>query len=314
MDRRRFVVTSLAGTAGILAAAGSVRADVPPLKPPSLVFAHLTDMHIKPTGAGPEGLAKCLQHAQAHPSSPAFILNGGDAIMSSLGASEESTRAQWDQYQRIIKAECQLPVLHCIGNHDCWGWQRSKSGTKGTEPLYGKRWAQHELKLEKGYYTHEAGGWRLIVLDSVQERGDGGYKPVIDEEQFAWLEATLRSTPQSQHVLIVSHVPILSVTPLFFYDNIVENYQFRVAGALMHQDVHRLVHLFRGFPNIRACISGHVHLVDDVVFEGKTYLCNGAVSGSWWNGDHKGCPPGYAIMRLWEDGSFQREYVPFLGA
>ncbi len=313
VSRRHFLVSSTVGAAAM--AAPSLAESAPAtVAPPSVVFAHLTDMHIKPTGAGPEGLAKCLRHVQAHADKPTFILNGGDSIMSSLGAAEDSTRAQWDQFATIMKAGCTLPVYHMIGNHDCWGWQRSKAGTTGTEPLYGKRWAMQELGMEKTFYTKDIGGWRFVVLDSVQERGDGGYLPVIDDEQYAWLEATLQSTPTGMPVLIASHVPILSVTPFFFEDDIVQKYQFQVPGALMHQDVHKLVHLLRRFPQVKVCLSGHIHLVDDVVFEGKTYLCNGAVSGSWWHGDHKGCPPGYAIVKLWADGSFQREYVTFGGA
>ncbi len=57
--------------------------------------------------------------------------------------------------------------------------------------------------------------------------------------------------------------------------------------------------------------GGHLPMVDDVVYEGKTYLCNGSMSGSWWHGPHKGCNPGYAIVKLWANGAFSREYVEF---
>jgi 3',5'-cyclic AMP phosphodiesterase CpdA len=310
LTRREFLVTSATGAAA-LAASSVVGAAANPVPAPSLVFAHLTDMHIKPTGAGPAGLARCLRHVQAHPAKPQFILNGGDGIMSALGASEESTRAQWAKFTGILKEECRLPLWHMIGNHDCWGWQRSKAGTTGQEPLYGKKWAMQELGMDRTYYTRDMGGWRFVILDSVQERGDGGYLPVIDEEQYGWLEATLKSTPAAMPVLIASHVPILSVTPYFFKEDIVQKYQFHIPGALMHQDVQRLVTLLRSYPQVKLCISGHTHLLDDVIFEGRTYLCNGAVSGSWWHGDHKGCPPGYAIIQLWPDGTFRREYLTF---
>lgn len=306
-SRRGFLVTSsmLLG-AGAL---GSVRADAPGTAAPSVVFAHLTDMHIKPSGAGPAGLPRCLAHAQAHAAKPTFIINGGDAIMSALGASEESTRDQWEQYHAIMKEHCRLPVRNVIGNHDCWGFQRSKAGTTGSEPLYGKAWARQEFQLESGHYTFDEGGWRFFVLDSVQDRGDGGYLPVIDDEQFAWLEAGLSAMPREMPAILVSHVPIIGVTPLFFKDDIVKNYQFNIPGALMHQDLQRIVKMLRNHPQVRLAISGHAHMVDHVVFEGITYLCNGAVSGSWWHGPYNNCPPGYAMMKLWRDGSFEREYV-----
>jgi Icc protein len=310
LSRRQFIAGSALGAAALMAQRGWSASGSSP-QAPSVTFAHLTDMHIKPTGAGPEGLVQCLRHVRAHPAKPTFIINGGDAIMSALGASEQSTRDQWIQFQSIIKAECPLPLWHVIGNHDCWGWQRTKAGTTGHEPLYGKNWPLKELGLECPYYTRDQGGWRFIILDSVQERGDGGYKPVLDEEQFQWLTRILASTAPTQPVILVSHVPILSITPLFFREDIVQNYQFQIPGALMHQDVQRIASLLRNHPQVKLCISGHSHLVDDVVFEGRTYLCNGAVSGSWWHGDHKGCPPGYALIQLWPDGSFRREYVTF---
>ena len=72
----------------------------------------------------------------------------------------------------------------------------------------------------------------------------------------------------------------------------------------------RINHRIR-FPQVRVCLSGHIHIVDHVVFEGKAYINNGAVSGSWWHGPHKGCPPGYAIVKLWRDGGFEREYITY---
>ena len=110
-----------------------------------------------------------------------------------------------------------------------------------------------------------------------------------------------------------SRIDILEVPPSldFDIDQIVQNYQFRVPGALMQQDYQRLVTMLRRFDNVKVCISGHAHLVDDVVYEGKTYLCNGSVSGSWWHGPHKGCNPGYSIMKLWANGAFSRDYVEF---
>jgi len=310
-SRREFIAASAA--TGVMALAGSrvVSAETPPRDAEPLVFAHLSDMHIRPTGAGPAGLARCLAHVHAHPAKPKFILNGGDIVMSLLGATEESAKGQWEALHAVLNEHNKLPMYHMLGNHDCWGWQRTRAGTTGDEPKYGKVWAQEELKLDELYYSFDDGGWRFIVLDSVQERGGEAYMPRLDDEQFDWLVETLDSTPAETPVIIASHVPILGVAPMFFYDDIVENYQFRVAGALMHQDVKRIAHMLRNYDNVKLCISGHVHIVDHVEFEGKVYLNNGAVSGSWWNGPHQNCPPGYALMKLWPSGAYEREYIVY---
>ncbi|MEX2092204.1 MAG: hypothetical protein WD971_05980, partial [Pirellulales bacterium] len=69
--------------------------------------------------------------------------------------------------------------------------------------------------------------------------------------------------------------------------------------------------LFAKHPNVKLCISGHLHLLDRVDYNGVTYLCNGAVSGNWWGGRHKDCDEGYAVVDLYDDGTFEHEYVKY---
>jgi Icc protein len=278
---------------------------------PVLTIAHITDVHVKPEGKAPAGMRACLRDIAALPNQPDVIFNGGDAIMDALATSKERAETQWKLWWSILKEECKLPIEHCIGNHDIWGWQRTKAGTNGTEPLYGKKMALEQLQLAMPYRSFDRAGWHFIVLDSVQERGDEGYKPVLDEEQFAWLTADLKATPATTPVCILSHVPILSVTPFYFTDEVVKDYQFKLIGALMHQDTKRIKDLLAGFPNVKLCLSGHDHLLDRVDYNGITYLCNGAVSGNWWGGRFKDCDPGYGIIRLYADGRFEHDYKTY---
>jgi hypothetical protein len=41
------------------------------------------------------------------------------------------------------------------------------------------------------------------------------------------------------------------------------------------------------------------------------YYCDGAVSGNWWTGSYHQTPPGFALINLYEDGTFDREYVAY---
>ena len=50
---------------------------------------------------------------------------------------------------------------------------------------------------------------------------------------------------------------------------------------------------------------------DRVDFQGVSYLCNGAVCANWWKGRHQECDEGYALLNLFDDGSFEHEYVAF---
>ncbi len=44
-------------------------------------------------------------------------------------------------------------------------------------------------------------------------------------------------------------------------------------------------------------------------YNGVTYLCNGAVCGGWWKGDYQETKPGFALVDLYDDGTFEHQYV-----
>ena len=76
----------------------------------------------------------------------------------------------------------------------------------------------------------------------------------------------------------------------------------------MHIDARRLKNLFHAHPNVKLCLSGHMHLADSVDYLGVRYACNGAVCGSWWDGNYHEFGPGYAMVDLYEDGSTQVDF------
>ncbi|MBI1291614.1 metallophosphoesterase [bacterium] len=279
---------------------------------PVLTIAHLTDIHAQPEKHGFDGMIAALAHAQSHPSKPDIIFNGGDAIFDSLAVSHDRTKMLWDRWQQVMKDNCSLPVVHTIGNHDIFGWAKAKSGATGNEPDYGKKWAQEVLSLPKPYYSFDRAGWHFIVLDSVQPNGkevSPVYTPYLDEEQFAWLEADLAATNPETPVLVFSHVPILSACTFYWGKGPNEAGEWPLLKFLVHQDPRRIKGLFVKHPNVKVALSGHLHLVEEVKYADVTYYCNGAVCGDWWNGPHHEWDPGYAIVRLYADGTSDREYV-----
>lgn len=274
-----------------------------------LRIAHLTDIHLQPELGAAKGLAACLHHVQSLKDKPDLILNGGDAIMDSLATQRDRTKLQWDLWNKVLKAECSLPIESCIGNHDVWGWYKGDSKCTGDEDLYGKKWVLDVLHLARPYRSFDRAGWHFVVLDSVFNFNDR-YIGRLDDEQFHWLEDDLAKTPKDRPVLVLSHIPILSAC--VFYDGELEKEgTWNVPSAWMHIDSRRIKDLFRKHPNVKVCLSGHLHLIDRVDYNGVTYMCNGAVSGNWWKGDHQECDEGYAIVNLYSDGSFDREYIAY---
>lgn len=310
---RRGLIKAAGAAAVTGVAAPFIRAAEPvvsrPTRGPVLRIAHLTDIHVQPERKAAEGFAACLHHVQSQPEKPDFILNTGDSVMDSIGAGESRTREQWRVFGSVLKQENSLPIEQCIGNHDCWGLNRKESRTTGREPLYGKKWALDALGLARPYRSFDRAGWHFVILDSTLPQGDG-YKGALDDEQFSWLQSDLRRVDPKVPVLVASHIPILSVCVFLGGEN-EKSGDWVIPAAWMHTDARRMKDLFLKHPNVRLCLSGHVHLVDRADYAGVTYLCNGAVCAGWWKGNYQECEPGYGLVDLCADGRFSHRYVTF---
>jgi Icc protein len=313
---RRETLGMLGASAMAVAAGGvltsSARAEVAaPNRKRALRMAHLTDLHVQPERRATEGMTACLHHVQKLADPVELILTGGDSIMDSFDADDTRTTLQWDIWHKVLKDENSLPVRSAIGNHDVWGWSKSKSKTSGKESNWGKKRSVEMLKLDERYYTFAQGGWNFIVLDSIQPLSDNreGYTAYIDEQQYDWLANTLNSIPAANPVLILSHIPILSASSFLWAEQ--KQDDFRLSCSLMHTDFMKLKDLFAKHPNVKLCLSGHLHCLDRTDYNGVSYICGGAVCGSWWQGRHKDCDEGYGVVNLYDDGFFDHEYIKY---
>jgi 3',5'-cyclic AMP phosphodiesterase CpdA len=283
---------------------------VAPLKR-AVRLAHITDVHVQPELGATEGFVKCLHHIQAQSDAPGLILNTGDCIMDSMHRKEPRTKLQWDIWNRVLSEECSTPIEHAIGNHDCWGIDKLKSGTTGGEPLWGKQWALDALGLTKRYRSFDRNGWHFIVLDSV-EPYQNGYKAKLDEEQMAWLKSDLEAVSKEVPILVMSHIPIVS--PGGILNGTRENPErdLVIPGGTMHLDSKEIHALLSSKGNVKICLSGHLHILDRAEYDGITYISSGAVSSGWWKKVHMGrFDYGYALVDLFTNGTFQFSYVPF---
>ncbi|HMP28665.1 MAG TPA: metallophosphoesterase [Saprospiraceae bacterium] len=274
----------------------------------SIRFAHVTDIHVTEGIVQESGMARALQHVQKQ--NVDFIINGGDAISDALAVDKENTQKQWNLFKTILKNENSLPVYHTIGNHDVWGWF-IKDQKPDQDRLYGKVWVTEELNLINRYYSFKKDKWNFIVLDSTQLNPEGGYIAKIDELQLDWLETELSNIPITEYVCIVSHIPILSICAGLYFNKTQPNGDLLIQRNLMHTDFFKLKNIFSQYPQIKVCISGHIHLQDEVHYLGIKYFCNGAISGNWWKGSFQEFEPAYAVFDLFNDGTVSRNMVPY---
>ena len=302
MKRSDFIKTTTGlATAGLLPALPAIgNAKKKPLR-----FAHLTDIHVRHDTVSMSGMSKALHHVQRLPQKVEFIINGGDAIMDALDADKEKTKTQFGIFQNILKNDNSLPVYHCIGNHDVWGWF-IKENKPEQDRLYGKVWVVEEFNMPRRYYSFTKDRWHFIVLDSTQLNPAGGYIAKLDPEQLDWFQQELKQVPHDKFICLVSHIPILSICAGLYFDKTEANGDIKIQRNLMHSDFFSLKKILLQHPNIKVCISGHIHLQDELDYLGIKYYCNGAISGYWWKGSFQEFAPAYAVLEFYDDGTTRR--------
>jgi hypothetical protein len=260
-----------------------------------LRIAHITDVHIRPEENAPNRFIQCLEEIKKHKVD--FFLNGGDTIFAADydDISRKRVNELWKVWSETIKTINGFEIHSCLGNHDMWWAAPDKQ-----DPMYGKDHVVKQLGIPHRYYSFNKKDWHFIILDSNNNGGS------LDDEQRRWLEKDLQAIPSGTPVICLSHFPILAACT-------------HVDGG-NHSDSKYISDLFYSHKDKKiSCFSGHIHLLDSVVYNGVHYYCNGALSGFWWEaGDkesagktyYKQTPPGYAILDLFDDGSVNNQYFP----
>jgi len=300
--KRRTLLKTVGLTAGALATgslpaiAKAEPAEQRKDKKIALTVAHITDVHIRPGDNAPERFKNCLKQLIAQ-HKPDFFLNGGDSINDASydNVVRNQVTEQWAIWDDCLKQIGKQEIYSCIGNHDPW-WKAPEK----TDEMYGKDYVVKRLKIPNRYYSFSKKNWHFIILDG------NNSKISLDEEQYKWLEQELEKLPTATPTVIMSHYPILGTT------------QVLVGGG--HSDAKKLKDLFyKHRDKVKICLSGHNHLSDHTIYNGVLYCCNGAMSGFWWGkGDAESAgtgyyletPPGYAVLKLYTDGTVENTYYP----
>lgn len=291
------------GAAALSIPAASARATGPARKR-VLRLAHITDCHVDGKKGSAFGVAQMFRHIRGLADPVDLIVNTGDTVMCVNEVDRAEADRQWRLWTDIQKAENATPIIHAIGNHDSWSWDPPTPA----QPMRGKGMVLDVLGLPGRFYRRTVNGWHFVVLDSIM----GGYVGRLDGEQHEWLEAELGAIPAGEPVCILSHIPIVSASGYFLGDRF-KGGNWVVPGSWMHEDARAIKDLFLKHPNVRLCLSGHMHQVDRIDFNGVSYLCGGAVSGNWWDGRYYQCDYGYAVLDLFDDGWFETEYLTYGG-
>ncbi len=196
-----------------------------------------------------------------HPA--AFGVTLGDITFDDLNIFEP-------QAEMISKLH--LTWYNVIGNHDLNF--DSKDDAQSTETF--------ERIFGPAYYSFNYGPVHFIALDDIHwkidsESGRGGYHGRLEADQLTFLENDLKNVPEEKLVVVMMHIPIMSI----------KNRQdlFRILETRPHC----------------LSVSGHTHthehhyLTEKEGWKGDEphhHMINVTACGSWWRGapDHRGIP------------------------
>ncbi|MDF2474700.1 MAG: hypothetical protein K0S24_183 [Sphingobacterium sp.] len=232
-------------------------------------FAFLTDMHVHSDST----LDQVDRRLSSLSPQVELILSGGDNVdIDNLNTAELLRGEQGLKQLKNLFDRTKRPYHMAIGNHD--RLPRDLRNGKNDFELF-------EKTFGKTYYAFEHKGWKFIILNSVETK-DNHY--VISEQQLLWLQNLVKNTAKDQPLVVISHVPFLSV-----YYPVLEG-QYTAADTFINQK--QVFDLFKTH-NLKLVLQGHMHLYEEIKVKGVQFITAGAVSGNWWHGNFEGTDPGH---------------------
>lgn len=260
-------------------------------------FIFMSDIHIKDDPQILSSYRKAI--AKANTLSPDFVLSGGDQVfdvMRGNAGMADSLFTLLKQENKALKA----PMYTTVGNHDLFGIYK-ESTTDSTHPYY--KYALYEKHLGKTYHSFDNKGWHFIVLNDLDVK-DQKYFGSFDNAQLEWLKKDLEKINKNTPVVIVMHIPLVSV-------------QFQVQqrrdGAVPEPAVVNKYKLFEILEpyNLKIVLQGHLHFFEDIYVNQKThFITGGAVAGRpSWRGTVNG-PRGFVNFKVKGD-QFSYDFVEY---
>jgi len=191
-----------------------------------LLIAQVTDIHLGFDPGNPDEfnrrrLNATLAALTRMTPQPDLLLATGDLVDRGDAESYETVREAF--------ANLPFPVLYCMGNHD-------------DRINFASVFPDH---ADGGFvqYVHDAGGLRLIVVDTLEDGRHGGG---FCAERKAWLAARLDEAPDAPTLIVMHHPPVESGIE-WMNTHPREEWVANFAAAIA------------GHTQVRGIVSGHLH-------------------------------------------------------
>jgi hypothetical protein len=162
----------------------------------------------------------------------------------------------------------------------------------------------YEKRIGPSYYSFMHEGWKFMIINSIEDTQRNKYVGLIDTVQIAWIEAELEKTDPETPIVISTHIPFISVMTQRYGGSTVPN-----DSSLVVYNSSPVLDLFREH-NLKLVLQGHLHVLEDIYYEGAHYITGGAVSAAWWRGPYLTCEEGFLWLTFGKD-DFTWKYIDY---
>ena len=266
----------------------------------SFRFVFMTDIHVQPERNAEAGFRQAI--SRVNELNPDFVITGGDLVYDALDETYERATMLYELYLNVC-ADFRMPVYHTFGNHEAYGIYE-ESGIGPEHPEYGREMFKKHMETQTTYYAFDYKGWHFILLDAVGFTGDRSYNGYVDSTQLNWLAEDLAGIGTSKPIIVSIHIPLVSVYPQM--DRGVLEPIHPKALVNNNMDV---IKAFEGY-NLKLVLQGHLHCVEEIIYNDVHYITGGAVSANWWRGPRSGFEEGFVIVDV-TGNDFTWEYIDY---
>ena len=258
----------------------------------SFEFAFLTDIHIRPDMNAPKGFQMAID--KVNQLNPDFVITGGDLVFDAMRGNRQKSDSLFTLYKNMSKG-FKMPVYNCLGNHDLFAIY-PESPENENHPDY--KYGMFERYFGKTYYSFNHKGWHFIVLNSLDVTEDKKYKGHFHGKQLEWLKSDLDNVSKSMPIVIVSHLPMLTV-------------RGQVTGTAGNSVIDNVAEVFKLTENhnLKLILQGHIHWKEyGFVNDRFEYITGGSIAGNGWKGRRHNNKEGFVYVNVTGD-DFSWEYI-----
>lgn len=260
-------------------------------------FVFMTDVHLKDD---PEVL-KSYRTAvnKINSLKPDFVLSGGDQVFDVMRGNVSKSDSLFRLFLEESKS-LEAPLYTTVGNHELFGIYEV-SPTDSTHSYY--KLGMYQKYFGQPYYSFNYNGWHFIVLNSLDVKG---YKFIesFDKEQLAWLEKDLKKISPETPLVIMTHVPLVSV------QNQIQKPKDGISFGPSVVNKYELFEILKPY-NLQLVLQGHIHYFEDILVDGKThFISGGAIAGRpSWKGLNNG-PRGFLYFEV-KNNRFKYSFIDY---